>query len=835
RPLVAAVVERAKDHDRHPRFHADLRTYVTTIFAIVARGLEEYGRWKAERRLVDYVDMEERVLRLLDDAEVAQRLRDQLDLVVIDEFQDTSPIQLALFRRLETLAKQSIWVGDRKQSIFAFRGADPELMERTIDHAQQAGRTISRLSVNYRSRASLVAFVSELFTPAFARHGYVTDDVRVTSHRDDEPIGALPPLGCWWLEAKTQPQEAEAIARGVVRLLAHAADTPVVPPDGRSARPARAGDIAILAATNAETRRIADALAASGVRSVVARAGLLRTPEGTTLHAALRRVVDSHDQAAAAELEALSDFDGRSPDEWLAEHVAARAEGKRRESRGFAGLVDGQRDEIVVLSPIEAVERLITVLDLTSVCRRWPRSAQGVSNLDAFAALARRYEDHCSHVREAISLPGFLQFLVSRAKAEDDAQLAVTDDAVHVCTYHRAKGLEWPIVVLAGLDTKSRAYGVTPDAATARLERGLHHRVFAASAESDQPELQPDAPLAGRWLRLWPWPYASHQDAPLSRRAADTDEARRVGESERRESLRLLYVGFTRARDHLVLTARRDPKSGAIKAGWLESIDDGRGPLLALPTAEGERQPVAVARGGWQCGARVWRLDGAAEASVLPSLATELIDFAPARASPRERPAYRIAPARAVREWPALPTAVVTRKVRIGDRVSFAVPERDLAQAGTAVHEFLAADDSTHTTERRVDLARRLLQGRAVDRIDAEELVAAADAFRAFVDREWPNAIWHREMPIAATLGSPSGHQALEGRIDLLLETTAGWVLVDHKSYPGGESTWEARALEHAPQLAAYRQALLMSGSLPVIASLVHFTIAGGVIMLGFA
>src|SRR5262249_29490658 len=74
-----------------------------------------------------------------------------------------------------------------------------------------------------------------------------------------------------------------------------------------------------------------------------------------------------------------------------------------------------------------------------------------------------------------------------------------------------------------------------------------------------------------------------------------------------------------------------------------------------------------------------------------------------------------------------------------------------------------------------------------------------------------------------------------KGAPDLLLETPSGWVIVDHKSFRGGEATWRKRALECAPQLAAYRQVLLLHGVTPVVACLIHFTIAGGVVELAFA
>ena len=70
---------------------------------------------------------------------VSAALEDELDLLLVDEFQDTSPIQLALFLKLANLAKHAVFVGDIKQAIYAFRGSDPELMQAVLRSVQQKG------------------------------------------------------------------------------------------------------------------------------------------------------------------------------------------------------------------------------------------------------------------------------------------------------------------------------------------------------------------------------------------------------------------------------------------------------------------------------------------------------------------------------------------------------------------------------------------------------------------------------------------------------------------------------------------------------------------------
>ena len=102
-------------------------SYVEGVFIIAAESISRFQDLKTERGLVDYDDLEQLTLRALDDPAVAERLDEELELLLVDEFQDTNPMQLALFMKLARFAREVVFVGDVKQSIFGFRGADPGL------------------------------------------------------------------------------------------------------------------------------------------------------------------------------------------------------------------------------------------------------------------------------------------------------------------------------------------------------------------------------------------------------------------------------------------------------------------------------------------------------------------------------------------------------------------------------------------------------------------------------------------------------------------------------------------------------------------------------------
>lgn len=163
--------------------------------------------------------------------------------------------------------------------------------------------------------------------------------------------------------------------------------------------------------------------------------------------------------------------------------------------------------------------------------------------------------------------------------ASDDQRVGAGDGSVTVLTYHRVKGLEWPVVVLGSLDKKEKR---TP---------------FDVAPESDRPVFNPRNPLDGRWIRYWPWPYGAQKKTRLADVAEASGVGRAVSLREDKERVRLLYVGFTRARDHLVLAVRED-KKGQRKTEWLDTLCDAEGfPLVTLPAADAGAKTASVRLG----------------------------------------------------------------------------------------------------------------------------------------------------------------------------------------------------------------------------------------------
>ena len=846
--LVAPVREIASRHPRLRDMRQDIAEFTRDIFAAAAKTLRGYKTWKDDRRYVDYQDMESLALGVLEDEALGAMLPKRIRFVVVDEFQDTSPIQLALFTRLAEIAERSLWVGDPKQSIMGFQQSDPGLTEAVARSLAEGGAIPENLSTNYRSRPGLADAVSRVFSRVFEQQGMTREQVSMSAQRTDPPeFEAIPPVAVWLVSTGGRGNAEEdilGIVQGIERMLATPGETPVVDRASGAVRPVRPGDIAVLMRTNVEMKTLAERLGVHGIQASTARRGLLSTPEATMLKAGLRLVLDANDTLAVAEISALQGFGGMDPDEWLARRLeeAAGPEGEADAEAVSADPVASVRVKAMHLAPSEAVDATILALDLVRLATRWPEWRQRLNNLEQLRAMATAYEERCVDRGEAATIAGLLSFFDRAAGERSDGQhVEASGDAVHLSTYHRAKGLEWPVVVLGSSQRKLK-WEPTGGHVDFELDPG------SSGAES-RPRLDPANPLTGRWVRYWAWPYG-RSGAALRNEMTVTPFGTRLEREAIGEDMRLMYVGWTRARDHLVLTGRVT-MTFEVKAPWLDRITDGRGALLSLPvpTRTDPREAwfgaeIRVRGDESAIPARVMILPGDEKKDPL-GIATdgagaERSWFAVPSGAPGsdsvdpsegvEAPGYRIVPSAAGMEETGFDADLEFVVERLGARAPFLLGEHDPATVGEAVHAFFAVDDTDLPDERRIELASGLLQRHGVgDVVPATSLVAASSALFAYIARRWPGATVTREVPIRAIVDSEMGTRRIEGTIDMLVRHSDGsMVVIDHKSYPGGARDWAVRAREHAGQLRTYARALEMAGE-RVAEVVLHFWVGGGV------
>jgi ATP-dependent exoDNAse (exonuclease V) beta subunit len=333
----------------------------------------------------------------------------------------------------------------------------------------------------------------------------------------------------------------------------------------------------------------------------------------------------------------------------------------------------------------------------------------------------------------------------------------------------------------------------------------------------------PVRPLAGRWIRYWPWPYGKlSADLELAERVEHGPQAATVRDDDARERVRLLYVALTRARDRLVLAGA--VKKGAPAVAALEPLRDAAGePALRVPF--GSPDGLASARAGaLELPCLVRAVSGAEVEPVAVAPAPRpWYDGGPTAARPREL----VNPSSEPLEAPE-PGRIVAVSALAGRAALREVT--DMGPLGDAVHAFLAAD--RWTGDREPVAARLLASFGVAGAVAAASLVRASDALRAFLDARFPGATWRREWPVRARLADRGHPRLLQGEVDLFLERPDGFVLVDHKSFPGNDRERDARVGAHAAQLGLYAFVLERALRKPLLAAFIHLPIRGEIVLV---
>lgn len=756
--LVAELHNLAKDHIRNAAFHNDIRAFIETLFDVAADALDEYDRYKRRRGLIDYSDMEALVMQLLQRDDVRAALADEIDLLLVDEFQDTSPMQLALFLQLSQLAKQAIWVGDVKQSIYGFRGAEPALMQSVIDAAGGI-RDENILKHSWRSRTDIVEWVNAVFTRAFsdqpealvaldtpqalrplmpelgdtplARHEYALHYWHFLQEGDERKTPARP-----WYEKAIALQIRAFIEQGIE----------VFAKDRKSRRPVRPGDIAILCATNAECENMAKLLRWAGLQAATAQTGLTQTPEAALALACIKYLVSPTDSLSAAEILTLS---GALPlaqtanlrIRWL--NVDAQEDRLWASDQELIARLQRLRSLYADLSAAEILDALLFDLDLYRLCSAMGDAESRRDNLDMLRRYAIEYEDACKRLHSAASPAGFLLWLDRLGREQNDAQSASQNEqAVQVLTYHKSKGLEFPVVVCYSLDKKTR------------------EKIWGLNIVREKTPFSPENPLQGRSLRYWVNPYADQAaKTELLEKVSNSEAGREALAQALAEEARLLYVGATRARDYLIFSATQrnppiwlnrvcnsgngeaaafDPDNPETQFFWKNrpipiSVHKIRLPATLSPPDSGERQTLFYEKKGTG--------DQSAGMAPLPLWADIYTQPAPN---------------------PLTDKGTTTRFAENAGEIDPA--------AWKALYALVQADRPQSPNNERLRLARELCQRYRPEALPETLAAISASFWQAIESHFRPRAIWH-DYPLAVAL--PNGQQ-VRIAAPLCLQTAEG-------------------------------------------------------------
>jgi DNA helicase-2/ATP-dependent DNA helicase PcrA len=491
---------------------------------------EEFERRLAAQRSLDFDGLLRQALKALRQSRaLASWCHSNFQLMIVDEYQDTSAVQSALLDQMTGENAQKLFmVGDARQSIFAFRDAKPGIM------AQAPGRAFA-LFRNHRSLAPILTAADSVIRadPQFA--GDLPMEVGRTEGEGHPVLLGL---------AATPEEEAEGIAKFLSAVQARG----MTRPDG-SHQPIGFGDMAVLAYTFLRLGPpLEEALRRHRIPFQTAIGGLLDRPEVKDALALLRVISDGSDDASWVRV--LQSAWVRVPDREMAS-LALRGGGHGPiEERARAGLEAGP----VGLNPVlkARLGRLFTqVLDLRRRALTRPASEVLSMALDGSGLLAyqearsRRDDPDGSRSLAAlrdlhrlalaaeqggrwVGLADLLKRVdaINAASGRAEPPTVGSQDVVTLSTIHRAKGLEWPLVVLADCRPfKERARPLV------LWDRGQRAVVMSRVAGAD-------TNAGKRWK--------NSPDAAVAR-------------EERR---RLVYVAMTRARDLLLVTTTRPGVKG---------------------------------------------------------------------------------------------------------------------------------------------------------------------------------------------------------------------------------------------------------------------------------
>jgi len=517
---------------------------------------DELDRRKLEDGTQTFDDLLQRLGRALEGSAreaLAERVRGQYRAALIDEFQDTDPLQYRIFRTIWHEGGLPLFlIGDPKQAIYAFRGAD---VFAYMDACEDAGDDRRHtLTTNWRSDPSLIAGVNAIFEGSgnpFVFDRIPFDPARPSEEAQDllegdesAPVRLLFVSGAAWGSETTNDSRKAidaAVAADVQRLTAGGTRI-----DGEAVEP---GDVAILCRTNAQAKRMQEALRGLGIASVVqGDQSVFESVEAEELERVLRAVAEPSNLRAlraaittsilgvsGSELHALEASD-QGLDTWLerfqAWHDCWLAEGT---IALLHRLFDDHEAQSRLLSHTDGERRLTNLLHLAELLQATALQA-GVGPVGLVAWLGRMRAD-----------------LEARQTAGDAAQMRLESDAraVQLVTIHKSKGLEYPVVYCPG----------SWDGA---LMRDLEKKWV----EFHDPE-------AGNALTL---------DIGSEGRDANLGLAER---EKLAETLRLLYVALTRAKRQLVL----------VWAVTKDSPESALGYLLHGPeslVADGAERPEAL-------------------------------------------------------------------------------------------------------------------------------------------------------------------------------------------------------------------------------------------------
>jgi ATP-dependent helicase/nuclease subunit A len=705
---------------------------------LLAHAADAYRQRKHEREALDFEDLEQMALQLLrENDDVLRYWQQQLDALLVDEYQDTNDRQRTLINLLGGERGNLFIVGDGKQSIYRFRGAEVSVFGEEQQRIAHRGGLRQELSTSYRPHAALLAALNTFLPRVMGKADTAEEPWRVPfaplrHHREKPRFGLSGPYVALDLAVGNKqdalPRAAKACASRIASLK-------------EQHRKLRYDDIAILCRSSGSFVFYEDALEAHGIPyQTIAGRGFYERPEIRDLLNALDAVVEPADDLALYGFlrSPVIGFDDGAlyrlrrrqmanavPTLWL----ALKEEGGETARRAVTLLKTLHR----IAGRSEAAAVLHQLLEMTDYTAALQRAGEGRAARNIAKLLADAQQSGLVHLHDFLAYVRDVQQQVRASEAR-----ATVADAVQIMSVHQAKGLEFPVVIIGDINHQGGRGG---SGLVIDPELGI---LFKPNGSEEEPAI----------LRLAKLRESAHEEA---------------------ESDRIFYVAATRARDMLLMngTVHLGTK-GPSAAGWLKQLL----PPLGLEAAiEWEAETGDTHKPRTQIPAVTCTLYGGAYVPPAPRLSEPEQEVAtsdawrPALAVPIEPPPPREA-GTGRGFWRVVPAA-----------------QRATAPAwliGTLVHEALAAwrfPSSANDANFGNWVGAR---ARSLGLGDDARLASAMREVSTLLRRLQRHPLYEQISRAHRMTEVPYAYEEdgafFNGTIDLLFEDGAGWHLVDYKS-----------------------------------------------------
>jgi ATP-dependent helicase/nuclease subunit A len=519
------------------------------------RAEEQYQASKLREGLLDFDDLEIYAYRLLQNAEspdILYWLDRKILHFLVDEFQDTNDIQWAILDKLtgelfagqgadKRMAPTLFVVGDKKQSIYRFREANYRLIENVKQKMETLlppeSRAILTLDRNFRSTPEIIEIVNKVFAGLWGE-GYQSADVDRKKHKGSVQLIELQPLS----EEVVRPGQTEAAV--LAQRIRWFVETGVIVYEkidiDWKERHATYGDCAILIQSRAKLKEYETALQQVGIPyRVLGGIGFYEEDEIQAVMNTLYFLWNRDDRLALAASLTSSLFGLTDREIFNLMQQTGDMLGSLRTLRPDVWKLLHQWQMNAGVAPLAVL--LHTIINESGAYVRFGRNnPQAVFNLDKLLDTAREFD-----CRGYTTLQDFVEWVRNLRRTEQreataDMNLPGSRGFVSIMTVHKAKGLEYPVVFLPGMNQAARSLTIGPRALISETD-GVKR---IAIKDSDNPVYDD----------LWKGDCGEQEELKW-------------------EHQRLLYVAMTRARDHLIMLGTLGTTKNPVKQNtWLDYI-----------------------------------------------------------------------------------------------------------------------------------------------------------------------------------------------------------------------------------------------------------------------